>query len=361
MKKRNVWKMIVSSLLVLAPIVFGVIVWNKIPEQVAIHWGVDGVADGFGSRFTAVVLLPVILLAAHWLCIVFTLWDNKKTNQSEKVLGITYWIMPAISLYTASVTYAAIFGMQFELLAFTTVVVGVLLALVGNYMPKCTRNRTMGIKLKWTLASDENWNYTHRLAGKVWMICGLAMTPLAFFPMRFALTGMFVLLLVAMLIPVIASYVYYKKQQREGTLNGEEPAFKKRKGGVIRGIVLPTLIVLFACGLMVTGSITVHYGEDHVEIDATYHSDAAIAYDEIDAIEYREDFDMGTRMLGFNSLRLSLGAYQNEEFGHYTCYTYTQCDAAVVLTVDGKKIVINGKNAEETRAICEALSERIGG
>ncbi len=360
MKKRNVWKLIVSSLLILAPIVFGVIVWNKIPEQVAIHWGVDGVADGFGSRFMAVVVLPVLLLVLHWLGIIFTLWDNRKTNQSEKVMGIMYWIMPAISLYTSAVTYAAIFGMQFDMLAFTTAVIGVLLAVVGNYMPKCTRNRTMGIKIKWTLASDENWNYTHRLAGKVWMICGIAMTPLSFLPMRLALAGMFILLLVAMLIPVIASYVYYKKQQREGTLDGEVPAFKK-KSGVIKGVVLPTLIVLFVCAFMVTGNITVHYGEDRVEIEATYHSDAAIAYDDIEAIEYREDFVAGTRVMGYGSPRLSMGVFQNEEFGDYTRYAYTRCKAAVVLTVDGKRVVVNGKNAEETMAIYDALTERIGG
>ncbi len=361
MKKRNVWKMIVSSLLILAPIVFGVIVWNKIPEQVAIHWGVDGVADGFGSRLMAVVVLPVLLLVLHWLGIIFTLWDNRKTNQSEKVMGIMYWIMPAISLYVAAVTYAAIFGMQFDMLAFTTAVIGVLLAVVGNYMPKCTRNRTMGIKIRWTLASDENWNYTHRLAGKVWMICGIAMTSLVFLPVNLALTGMFILLLIAVFIPFVASYVYYKKQLREGAQSEAALAPKKGKGSVIVGAVLPILIVLFACALMVTGNITMHYGEDRVEIEATYHSDAAIAYDDIEAIEYREDFVAGTRVMGYGSPRLSMGVFQNEEFGNYTRYAYTRCKAAVVLTVDGKRVVVNGKNAEETMAIYETLTERIGG
>lgn len=360
MKKRNIWKMIVSSLLILAPIVFGLIVWNKIPEQVAIHWGVDGVADGFGGRVTAVVVLPAILLALHWLCIIFTLWDNKKTNQSQKVIGMMYWIMPAISLYTAAIMYAFIFGKQFDILAFTTVIIGVLLAVVGNYMPKCTRNRTMGIKLRWTLASDENWNYTHRLAGKVWMICGIAMTPLAFLPVNLALSGMLVLLFVAMAIPLIASYVYYKKQLREGTFDGEAFAPQKTKGGAVVGVVLPILTVLFVCVLMFTGNITPHYGEDNVEIEMTYHSNTAIAYDGIEAIEYREDFAAGIRVMGFGSPRLSMGAYKNEEFGNYTRYTYTQCDAVVVLTVKGEKIAINGKNAEETRAIYKSLTERIG-
>lgn len=358
MKKRNIWKMIVSSLLVLAPIAFGAIVWNKIPEQVAIHWGVDGVADGFGSRFTAVVLLPVILLAVHWLCILLTLWDNKKRNQSEKVIGIMYWIMPAISLYTAAITYAMIFGMQIDVLAYTAVIVGVLLAVTGNYMPKTTRNRTMGIKLKWTLASDENWNYTHRLAGKVWMICGIAMTPLAFLPVNIAIVVMFVLLFAAMIIPVIASYVYYRKQLREGALDSQARSFGKDKRGAIVGIVLPIVIVFAVCVLMVTGNIEMHYGEDRVEIEMTYHGDVAIAYDNIEKIEYREDFAAGSRVMGFGSPRLSTGTFQNEEFGNYTRYTYTGCKAAVILTVDGKKVAVNGRTVADTVAIYETLTER---
>ena len=360
MKKRNIWKVIVSSVLTLLPIVFGLIMWNKIPEQVAIHWGVDGVADGFGSRFVAVVVLPVILLVLHWLCIFFTLWDNKKREQSEKVLGIMYWIVPAISLYTSALMYAAIFGREFDMLAFTTVIVGVLLALVGNYMPKCKQNRTMGIKLKWTLASEENWNYTHRLAGKVWVIGGIAMTPLAFLPMRFAIAGMFVLLLVSMAIPMIASYVYYKKQLREGTLPEQVHAPQKRKVGKATGIVMPVLTLVVVGAILFTGNITLHYGEERVEIEMTYYNGASIAYSEIEAIEYRDDFAKGTRAMGYGSPRLSMGAFRNEEFGNYTLYAYTKCDAAVVLTVDGKKVVVNGKNAEETKAIYDALSERMG-
>ena len=361
MKKRNVWKMIVSSVLVLLPILFGLIVWNKIPEQVAIHWGLDGVADGFGGRFMAVVVLPAILFALHWLCIFFTRWDNKKTEQSEKVLGIMYWIVPAISLYASGLMYGAIFGMDFDMLAFTTVIVGVLLALVGNYMPKCKRNRTMGIKLKWTLESEENWNYTHRLAGKVWVIMGIAMTPLVFFPMRVAIVGMFVLLLVAMIIPMIASYVYYRKQLREGTLQEQVRVSKKGKAIKASRIVAPVLILAVVCIILVTGNITTHYGEDRLEIKMTYYNDASIAYSEIEAVEYREDFAKGARSMGYGSPRLSMGAFRNEEFGNYTLYAYTQCDAAVVLTVDGKRVVINGRNAEETMAIYEALTERVGG
>lgn len=49
------------------------------------------------------------------------------------------------------------------------VLLGLLFLWVGNYFPKLRRNRTLGIKVSWTLGNEENWNRTHRFAGKVWV------------------------------------------------------------------------------------------------------------------------------------------------------------------------------------------------
>lgn len=44
---------------------------------------------------------------------------------------------------------------------------------IGNYMPKLKQNYTIGIKVPWTLNSEENWNMTHRMAGKVYVVAGV--------------------------------------------------------------------------------------------------------------------------------------------------------------------------------------------
>jgi len=44
---------------------------------------------------------------------------------------------------------------------------------MGIYMPKLKQNYYAGFKLPWTLESEENWNATHRLAGKIWPVGGL--------------------------------------------------------------------------------------------------------------------------------------------------------------------------------------------
>ena len=362
--KKNKIKLVVSSLIILLPALFGVIVWNQLPQQLAIHFGVDGTVDGFGSRLCVVALMPVIFLALHLVGIFFTRCDNKENGQSEKALNLVYWILPVLSLYVATIMYALAFGAKLDLYALSAIVMGAGFIVMGNYMPKCKRNRTIGVKIKWTLASDENWNYIHRLVGKTWVIGGVIMVLVAFLPLKPAIVALVSLVLFFAIIPIVASYLYYKKQLREGTLAKEEAQAMQKKSGKPQGAARVALIVAVLAILavvMFTGTIRVNYQEETVIIEMSYHKNATIPYEHIESIEYREHFEKGGRVMGYGSPKVSMGTFTNDEFGNYTLYAYTGCDAAVVLVVNGKKVAINGSSTEETLAIYEALAERIGG
>ena len=76
--------------------------------------------------------------------------------------------------------------------------------IIGNYLPKARQNYTIGIKIPWTLANEENWNRTHRLAGYLWMACGILMIIMCltrFVPFEW-LIGLF---LIMVLVPCIYS------------------------------------------------------------------------------------------------------------------------------------------------------------
>ena len=72
MIKNNKLKLILSSTITLSPILFGIIFWDKLPDYIATHWGVSGVADGYSSKAFTVFLLPIIFLALFWLCVFIT-------------------------------------------------------------------------------------------------------------------------------------------------------------------------------------------------------------------------------------------------------------------------------------------------
>ena len=96
-----------------------------------------------------------------------------------------------------------------NLVRFVPMLIGILFIIIGNYLPKCRQNFTMGVRLPWTLASEENWNRTHRLAGKLWIIGGLLMTLYTMIEMHmiFFIAVVFVMTL----IPAIYSYTLYRK------------------------------------------------------------------------------------------------------------------------------------------------------
>ena len=94
MLKKNKLKVVISSIIILLPILFGIIMWNDLPDIMTTHWGADGNADGFGGKMFVVFGTPIILLILHFLCLLFTSLDKKQKDQNQKALGMIFWILP---------------------------------------------------------------------------------------------------------------------------------------------------------------------------------------------------------------------------------------------------------------------------
>ena len=183
MIRQNKRKILLSSAVILLPALYGIIMWNHLPDTMATHWGADGITDGTAGKALAVFGLPLLYLLVHLFCLRLTLWDQEKRQQSRKALEMIFWIVPACSLVTSGILYRAASGKEPEPAMLVPVLLGILFLWVGNYFPKLRRNRTLGIKVSWTLGNEENWNRTHRFAGKVWVCGGLLLLISAFLPL----------------------------------------------------------------------------------------------------------------------------------------------------------------------------------
>ena len=165
MIKKNLPKLIITSIITLIPIIIGIILWDKMPEQVPVHWNINGEADGFATKTQAVFIMPLVLVAFHWICVLGTNLDPKKQNISDKVFTLVLWIIPVLSLLCNSFVYATALGHNVNVEVIMPLFMGALFVVIRNYLPKCKQSYTLGIKLPWTLNDEENWNKTHRLAG----------------------------------------------------------------------------------------------------------------------------------------------------------------------------------------------------
>lgn len=208
MIKKNLKVLIITSIVILLPILAGLILWNQLPEQIPSHWNASGEIDGWSSKVFSVFGIPLILLAAQWLCVLGSAADPKKENHPQKVLHLVLWIIPVLSVLLHVITYSVALGKEVRVEVVLPVFIGIIFAIIGNYMPKCKQNYTIGIKIPWTLNSEENWNRTHRFAGRLWMVCGLMIILTGFFGGFWVFLPIVLLMVIA---PFVYSYVLYRK------------------------------------------------------------------------------------------------------------------------------------------------------
>jgi hypothetical protein len=271
-------------------------------------------------------------------------------------------IFPVMSIVNSVVIYSIALGRELNLSMLLFPMLGLLFIAMGNWLPKIKQNSTLGIKIKWTLYSEENWNKTHRFAGFVWVIGGVIFCLMGFVPenMLFFLLPIQILLLAC--VPMVYSWLLAKKQQREGTYTESQVNKNLKKHPIIMAVsmVLVTAILIFVGIIMFTGDISYTCTDDALVIDADYHADSAVPYEKIDSVELRETIPAGTREWGFASARLLMGFFKNEEFGSHTRYTYTRTDAHIVLTCGEDILILSAENEEATRALYAELAAHIG-
>ncbi len=214
MIKRHLKTLIITSIVILLPMAFGLCAWNHLPERIATHWGVDGNPDGWSGRGFAVFGLPLFMLAMQWLCTVFTSFDPKNNKgQNAKPMTMVLWLIPAISVVVNAIVYAIAFGLQWRVEMIMPLFMGVLFMVIGNYMPKCRQNHTLGIRLPWTLDDEGNWNATHRFAGRVWVIGGVLVAVCALIPLAAMVWVMLALIFALVILPCVYSYRYYQRHR----------------------------------------------------------------------------------------------------------------------------------------------------
>lgn len=201
-------KLILTTLLTCVPMIIGLLLWNRLPDTVATHFGTDNTPNGWSSKAFAVIGLPLLLAVLHLFGITVTLNDPKRKNIGTKILGVLFWIIPVVSMICGLATYAYALGIPVDIGLIANICVGAVFIVTGNYMSKNHQNYTVGIRLPWTLDSAENWNRTHRLASVLWIIGGIVFIANGFFQYTFVT---FAVIAVAAIVPMVYSFILHTK------------------------------------------------------------------------------------------------------------------------------------------------------
>ncbi len=208
MFKENKKTLFITCAVILLPIIAGLLLWDRLPDRIPTHWGMGGEVDGWSGKGFAVFAMPALMLGIQLLCFFVTASDPKRGNIRRKYLSMVLWIIPVLSVMTSCISYAVALGAQIRVEQVIPGFIGLMFVIIGNYMPKFQQSYTLGIKLPWTLSSEENWNRTHRFGGKIWALGGIGVLFCTL--MGWGIASI-VILAVVVIVPTIYSYVLYRK------------------------------------------------------------------------------------------------------------------------------------------------------
>lgn len=359
MKNKKYW--LVTSAITLVPIVLGLLLWNKLPDRLPTHFGVDGAADGWSGKGFAVFGLPLMMLGFHFVIYFATRLDKQNRGHNEKVMNLVGLIFPVMSIVNSVIIYAQAMELELNLSMLLFPMLGLLFIAVGNWLPKIKQNSTLGIKIKWTLYNEENWNRTHRFAGFVWVIGGVIFCLMGFVAEKTLLFLLPIQIILLAVVPMVYSWNLARKQKQAGTFTESQVNKDLKKHPVLMGVtmVLVTAILLGVGYVMFTGDIEYTVTDDKLTIDADFHSDLVVSLETIDSMELCQGPPDGTRTWGFASARLLMGWFESDELGDYTRYTYTGCDSYILLTSGEDILMLGAKTEADTQALYEELLEKI--
>lgn len=208
MKREKLIQELILIVVTILPVIYLAVNWNLLPESMPIHFDAQGQPNGYGSRMVY-VWLP---LGLYFLMLVLPKIDPRGANYivfQESYFKLRLIMAIFIGFLDSAIIWSVV-NKTDSVQKLLPLTIFFLLMLIGNYMGNFRPNYFVGIKVPWTLNSDEVWIRTHKMAGKLWFWGSLAGIGLYFLVDRFDWV-MIPLLLILVVVPIVYSYVIYQK------------------------------------------------------------------------------------------------------------------------------------------------------
>lgn len=212
------------------PFIITGIVLQFMPDSVPMHYDAAGTIDRWGSKYEN-LLFPVIILTLtfFWQLLIWFYEKKAKKATSDKEsaealsnvkmlyivaisMAVMYCIMQCFILYGACVeantnaTHSAV-----DIAQVSCILMGALFIVLGNFMPKAKKNRTVGVRVVWSMHNDVTWMKSNRFGAVVLVIVGVLTIVTSVFVNSMLATGLLlVYLLLGTAIILIYSYKVYK-------------------------------------------------------------------------------------------------------------------------------------------------------
>ncbi len=190
------------------------------PELIPVHYNLHGEVDRWGSKYEFLVF-PVLDLIAGGLMLLVSRYEGRKgRGENEKIVaGLTVWMLVVFNVLwiffmaKAFDPAAAVTGLGDFSAKGLVILMLVLFVAMGNYMPKVRRNSMLGLRTKWSMASDACWQRSQRLGGYTLVLCGAAgIIPVALLPASWSVWLLLGIVGVLLVVSIVGSWRIYKEE-----------------------------------------------------------------------------------------------------------------------------------------------------
>jgi len=204
-------------IMILAAVLAGLLLWSRLPDQMASHWNANDQVDGTISRFWGVFLMPLVSLGMFLLFMLIPNIDPLQANIAKFRGAFNAFIAGIVGfmLYVHALTLLWNLGYtSFGIGKALVPALSVLLIWIGNLMRRAKRNWFIGIRTPWTLSSDTVWDKTHQLGASLFMISGALALLGIFFGGMTALWFLLAPLLSSTAFLLVYSYILYQRETK---------------------------------------------------------------------------------------------------------------------------------------------------
>jgi uncharacterized membrane protein len=197
-------------IIILLPMVYMVLVWNKLPEQLPIHWNVQGQIDNYGPKW----IFPIITVVIYVLMLLVPQIDPRRKNYEK--FGKSYYIIRLLLMCFFSIIFSTVItsglGIAINIERIIVPSLLVLFMVIGNYMSTLRFNWFIGIRTPWTMTNEDIWRKTHFFAGRLWFWTNLIALPISFLFSNLTLYVFLLTIVTSITIaPIIYSYLLFRK------------------------------------------------------------------------------------------------------------------------------------------------------
>lgn len=208
------------------PLIYLSIIYNRLPSLVPVNYSLNGNVHDYipkSETFFFVGLLTVVTLVV-FLILSFVhklapkMANTENAGRLQKIAFAVAVFLVFVQCWLINVFRDGVNDMSFKLLL---ILLSLLLAVIGNYMPNLRQNHVAGFRISWTLRSETNWRKTHQFAGKLWFYGGIFLAIIAVvLPFEAALVTFGISLLVLLIVPGYYSYLHRKRRVRVDNVAG---------------------------------------------------------------------------------------------------------------------------------------------